>query len=306
MLDVAQCRILHALRGDQVDSYVLSESSLFISDYRLIIKTCGSTRLLAALPKILQLAEEYAGLREVSAVYYSRKNFSRPDLQPLLHRSFDREVDYLDDHFEEGAAYCMGSLKLDRWYLYHLNRAPAAKTLDHTLEILMSDMPDDVLEVFTQKMCADGRECTEKAGIVGMCPPGTLIHEELFSPCGYSMNGLIPNSDQYVTIHVTPEKAFSYASFETNQDEMCLYKQTRKVLDGFRPAKLLMTVFANDHSRGARDSQQALWDSELPGYRRTNCQFLKLENDETLVYAHFVRRRDPPSSGSEDEGERSD
>lgn len=40
--------------------------------------------------------------------------------------------------------------------------------------------------------------------------------------------------DHYATIHVTPEKEFSFASFETNQDHVCLYKQTKKVLKCFR------------------------------------------------------------------------
>lgn len=48
------------------------------------------------------------------------------------------------------------------------------------------------------------------------------------------MNGLIPDSDQYVTIHVTPEPKFSYVSFETNQRRECLYEQTLKVLNCFK------------------------------------------------------------------------
>lgn len=88
-----------------------------------------------------------------------------------------------------------------------------------------------------------------------MVPPGTIIHEvyfqdlffengcaknpffcvqELFEPVGYSMNGLIPDSDQYITIHITPEPEFSYISFETNQRRQCLYKQITKVLECFK------------------------------------------------------------------------
>lgn len=48
------------------------------------------------------------------------------------------------------------------------------------------------------------------------------------------MNAYMNDTDQYATIHVTPEKAFSFASFETNQDLVCLYSQTRKVLQCFR------------------------------------------------------------------------
>ncbi|KHJ86679.1 putative adenosylmethionine decarboxylase [Oesophagostomum dentatum] len=65
MLDIARCKVLHSAHTDYIDSYVLSESSLFVSERRLILKTCGSTRLLAALPTIIQLAKDYGGFDQV-------------------------------------------------------------------------------------------------------------------------------------------------------------------------------------------------------------------------------------------------
>lgn len=310
MLDIARCKILHSKHNESIDSYVLSESSLFISDNRVILKTCGTTRLLAALPVIMQLAGTYAGLDQIQSVYYSRKNFLRPDLQHGLHKNFDAEVEFLDSFFEDGHAYCLGSLKQDRWYLYTFHRDvefPTNKQPDHTLEILMSDLDEEVLHKFTRDFAVDGKDCFMRAGIDKIIPAGADVHDELFDPCGYSMNAYMNDTDQYATIHVTPEKAFSFASFETNQDLVCLYSQTRKVLQCFRPNKILMTVFANDVSIKGKDAQQQLWDRELPGYRRTNVQFVRLET-ETLVYAHFVRKapQDSTSSSDEDDGERSD
>ncbi|CAI4227560.1 unnamed protein product [Auanema sp. JU1783] len=307
MLDIARCKILQSSHQKELDSYVLSESSLFISDHRIIMKTCGSTRLLQALPVILNLAKQYSNLDNVVSVYYSRKNFLRPDLQPELHFNFDSEVQYLDSFFEGGHAYCMGSLKQDRWYLYTMHRqqqhAPQ-KTADNTLEILMTDLDENVMKTFTRETCDDAKECTERSGIDRLMPSDFEIQDELFDPCGYSMNAYKETTDQYATIHVTPEKAFSFASFETNQDSWCLYKQTKKVINTFRPGKLLMTVFANDMSVKGKDAQQQLWDRELPGYRRTNLQFVRLET-ETLVYANFVRKN-CDSSSDEDDGARSD
>lgn len=44
-----------------------------------------------------------------------------------------------------------------------------------------------------------------------------LLDSWMFSPCGYSLNALI-GQDAYSTIHVTPERDYSYASFETNAE----------------------------------------------------------------------------------------
>lgn len=88
-------------------------------------------------------------------------------------------------------------------------------------------------------------------GIRNLCPDETRIHDELFVPVGYSMNGVLPDSDEYITvtihlisflninrsnlsIHITPEPNFSYVSFETNQRRVCLYEQALKVLRCFR------------------------------------------------------------------------
>ena len=43
MLSKVKCSIISATRNDQVDAYVLSESSMFVSQRRFILKTCGTT-----------------------------------------------------------------------------------------------------------------------------------------------------------------------------------------------------------------------------------------------------------------------
>ena len=61
------------------DAYVLSESSLFVYADRLVLKTCGTTRLLDAVPALLDLA---AGLAlEARRCKYSRASFLFPEHQ---------------------------------------------------------------------------------------------------------------------------------------------------------------------------------------------------------------------------------
>uniref|UniRef100_A0A914S8G9 Adenosylmethionine decarboxylase n=1 Tax=Parascaris equorum TaxID=6256 RepID=A0A914S8G9_PAREQ len=252
MLDIAQCHILHRRSNECMDSYVLSESSMFISDARIILKTCGRTRLLHAMDTLLNLAHRYSHMDSVINVFYSRKNFMRPEIQPHPHNSFEGEIDFLDNYFQ------------DRWFLYTIS-APQAPLpyADHTLEIMMSEMPHDVMSVFTRA----------KSGIDRVVPFGTIIHEELFDPCGYSMNGLLPQTDQYVTIHVTPEPDFSYASFETNQNSMCLYKQTLRVIDIFKIQTRSQVKMQNF------------------GLERIDEVDFHAVQHETLVYAQYVKRK---------------
>jgi len=132
MLDMVNCKILSVLEAEQMDAYLLSESSMFVFPHKLILKTCGTTTLLLGLRRLLRIAAEHAGfpfhntksLDDIHAaaspyrVFYSRKNFLFPDKQRGPHRSWKQEVKFLDDMFEGGSAYMVGKMNGDHWYLY--------------------------------------------------------------------------------------------------------------------------------------------------------------------------------------------
>ena len=96
MLDIVNCRVLSTIENDHINSYLLSESSMFVFDYRLTLKTCGTTRLLLAVEKILEIAANYCKLTEIEAIFYSRKSFLFPELQLFPHGNWNAEVLYFD------------------------------------------------------------------------------------------------------------------------------------------------------------------------------------------------------------------
>jgi S-adenosylmethionine decarboxylase len=61
VLDLVNCKILSSTHNKDIDAYVLSESSCFITKKRFLLKTCGTTTLLYAVKPIIQLAQIYCG-----------------------------------------------------------------------------------------------------------------------------------------------------------------------------------------------------------------------------------------------------
>jgi S-adenosylmethionine decarboxylase len=132
MLDLVNCKVLSIVESEDVDAYLLSESSMFVFPHKLILKTCGTTTLLCGLPRILEIATIFGGYQRSTApptrgiaiaaapyrVFYSRKNFLFPDRQHGPHRSWRDEVKSLDKLFLGGSAYMIGKMNGEHWYLY--------------------------------------------------------------------------------------------------------------------------------------------------------------------------------------------
>jgi len=120
----AKCTILSKISSNYVDAYVLSESSLFIYDYRCIMKTCGTTTLLRCLSSLLEFADDLQ--MQLSWVGYSRKNFNFPSAQQFPHGNFNEEMSYIDTHEYlqdriSGTGYILGPITADHWFVYFAN-----------------------------------------------------------------------------------------------------------------------------------------------------------------------------------------
>lgn len=64
--------------------------------------------------------------------------------------------------------------------------------------------------------------------------------------CFFCSSSLPPTiQGTYWTIHITPEPEFSYVSFETNLSQTSYDDLVRRVVDIFKPGKLVTTLFVN-------------------------------------------------------------
>lgn len=125
MLEIVKAKVLSVTSNDFLDAYLLSESSMFVYPYRIVLKTCGTTTLLNALPRVLEIARDYCGLSVVDSFFYSRKAFMFPERQIFPHGKWSNEVEFLDAIFPatdfETSPYVVGKINSDHWCLYLAN-----------------------------------------------------------------------------------------------------------------------------------------------------------------------------------------
>ncbi|EPS67756.1 hypothetical protein M569_07018, partial [Genlisea aurea] len=249
ILDAAQCTIVSSLKNEEVDSYVLSESSLFVYPYKIILKTCGTTKLLLSIPPVLGMAREI-GLTP-SSVRYTRGSFIFPGAQPFPHRSFSEEVSVLDHHFTAelgltSQAFIVGGDDSEKWHVYSAAAPSEINSISspvYTLEMCMTNLDPKKASVFFKERCNSAAAMTDASGIRNVLP-GSDICDFDFDPCGYSMNAI--EGGAISTVHVTPEDGFSYASFEAAGygfgKQLDLSRLVGDVLACFEPAQFSLSL----------------------------------------------------------------
>merc|ERR1712087_492642 len=236
MLLAASCTILSKRSNAHFDAYLLSESSLFVFSHRVVLKTCGTTTLLLVIPQLLRMAASIGAALEL--LQYGHLRYKFPEQQVYPHESLDQERAYLVKTFGEVSQCSLGPPDCC-WVMLSVEqplRSPRSlisppsspKGGDDILEIAMEGLAPPVCALFSKSRTAgatmggDGSSPEDRALAIQMTSvsglktllPGVDIDDWAFNPCGYSMNGL--RAGYYYTVHITPEEAFSYASFETN------------------------------------------------------------------------------------------
>ena len=233
LCDKAQARIVSRFSNSFCSSYILSESSLFVWDHRLLMLTCGGSSLVNATLSLLKSFKE----SDIDFLFYQRKNEFFP---------YSQKSSFMDDFGKikkriKGKAYCFGAPDEHHFYLFHSEKEDSyfPKQADRTIEILMYDLDDHIKEIFFKASSAS--EIRNHLGLGRLFKNGE-VDDYIFKPVGYSLNGLI-GENQYYTIHVTPQEPGFYVSFETNATEPSANEITEKVLSVFKPFNFDIIVF---------------------------------------------------------------
>ena len=218
-------RIISSSKLPLIHSYILSESSMFLWDHRLVLITCGQTTLLKSLLKILKKISQ----DDIEIIFYQKKN----ELLPWAQKShFLNDIKHLEKHVE-GQSYQFGKLHDHHFLLFHSESDYKSDTKDNTLEILMYD------SAWIKDTSPKTMNLLKKK--LESLLPHFEIQEHFFKPSGYSLNAV--RDEFYYTIHITPERPCFYTSFETNFKGASSHDFINKLFEIFKSRSSDMILF---------------------------------------------------------------
>jgi len=285
VLHVADCLVLSdSTQSSAINSYILSQSSLFVTPFRVVLKTCGTSSLLHVIPLLMEHAKKLN--TKIETVFFSHQNYVYPDRQPAPHHDIVTEAEYLQQYFP-GQLKTLGSMEDGcHWSFFTNNRVGTQYPVNHSLhslEIMMSELDKDVMKQFHYFDGDTTPKLLARTGISNILLGCDQVDGYIFQPWGFSMNAL--KDDIFVTIHVTPEDHGSYVSYETNLsfhslDE--LRATIRKVLEVFKPGKFCIVTAHEDMD--LRNEEDYL---QIPHFTRKQCEFLLVDRRDFHFFEFF-------------------
>ncbi len=261
---------------DVMDAYLLSESSLFVWDNRILIITCGQTNLINTIPVILEIVPEDV----VALLFYERKNLMYPQFQLS---DFETEAARIAAFFP-GKSYRLGPANYDHVHIFYSSHAAISEDEDATLELLMHDLHPDAILMYTPEGGQTADDIVRLTGMDSLYPDMT-IDAFVFEPFGYSLNAI--SGSYYFTIHVTPQPSGSYASFETNLVPPDYPDIINRVLNIFQPGRFsfVLTSSVNDQ-RIAVDTPIS---NDISGFQPTEKSLYELDCGYQVRFSNFIR-----------------
>lgn len=259
--------VLSIINNDDVDAYLLSESSLFVWNDRITMLTCGTTTLVQSAIKVINDFPKDA----LASVIFQRKNEYFGHLQKT---NFMQDRDALLKSIP-GKSMRFGRMDDHHHFLFHLDKEYAPEKSDVTTELLMSHINSDVSQFFCQtQQCRDKIRNLMKLDTLFA---GYQIDDFVFQPHGYSMNAI--KGDKYATFHITPEEGGSYVSFETNEDVAAVNPSLlMQIIDVFKPQSFDVVTF---------NTKPIIELSEI--YRKKTTVKETLQCGYDVTFSHYYR-----------------
>ncbi|MBE8163217.1 MAG: adenosylmethionine decarboxylase [Bdellovibrionaceae bacterium] len=225
ILNLANIKILSSISNKNIEAYLLSESSLFVWDHRILIITCGQSKLISSIEYILKNIDK----KNIEFLIYERKNEYLPLEQKT---SFKEDVATLNK-YDNGEAFLLGELDEHHMLMYYLNKNYTSSSTDQTTQILISGLSLKTMKFFST--CKNKKDIQKLLNLPSFFSD-YLINDYIFSPSGYSINAI--KDDFYYTLHITPQKPVSYVSFETNMALADEAKLVKHFVNIFKPRSL--------------------------------------------------------------------
>lgn len=246
--------IISCLKFPKLHAYILSESSLFVWDHRLVLITCGKTRLSKSFIKILNSFPKDS----IEVCFFQRKNEFFPQNQKSC---FNKDLEKIKKQVA-GKAYRFGPLHDHHLFLFHSDTDFIPDKKDQTLEILIYHS-----ELFKNNSPQTIPHLKKELSKLFY---GFEIQDHFFKPFGYSLNAIRDSS--YYTVHITPEESSFYISFETNIKEHSVQDLTDKVLSVFKPLKFDF-IFFNTLDEQKKDFESQDYFSSSSFYGVLDCGY---------------------------------
>lgn len=269
MVDAACAQILSKISNDNVTAYLLSESSLFIWRDRLLIITCGTTKLVDAVEFFLNAVDS----SNIEQVIYQRKNEYFAHSQPSNIIDDTRRLSAI----HPGTTYRFGELDSHHGYLFSLDVDFEARDNDRTFELLIYGIQDKAIEALTDPSATAG-EIYAFLGLDKLLS-GFQVNDHVFEPFGYSLNAISDTGD-YLTIHVTPQANSSYVSVEASID---LIEHLAVFLSALRPASFDLMTYNDD------DFAEKIEEMVPSDYVAKERVGLKLPSGYDVRFASFIK-----------------
>lgn len=280
VVETSRSTVLSRISSPRMDAFLLSESSLFLWDDRILMITCGKTTLVDAVPEILKIVD----MDRIAFFFYERKSFMFPNEQPS---NFEEDVAKLLKVFP-GKSYRLGPANDDHVHVFYASKTNVLQARDSTLQVLMHDLDPEVMEIFVLKNSRTTEDIERRSGLTALYP-GMIKDSHLFCPYGYSMNGILDES--YLTLHVTPQPEGSYVSFETNLMKTDYSDLVDRVIAIFKPGRfsLVLTTSMDPICSLAQD----IIGRTIQGYRIAVKSMNEFNSGYAMTFLNYKRSSGP-------------